>query len=124
MLNIYSKFIFSENMNHINSMRSKLLVEKFHNDQDTSKLEITFAEMVRKVLSIPSYSETQCCTKSDRHFSVIDLSEDILNDDLLNMENTIKTKFDVIPKCTRCKKKPAFKRTIGNHVFIEVSHLV
>lgn len=110
-------------MNKINSMRAKLLYEMFNLGDDSSQVKITFAEMVRKVLTIPSYSEAECCTKSERNFPVIDLSEERL-DDLLNMENIIKSKFDIIPKCTRCKKKLAFKRTIGNHLLIEVSHLI
>lgn len=107
-------------MNKINTMRAKLLFEQFYQGEETSNVEMTFVGMVDKVLTIPSYFETECCTKSVKKFPLIHLNNEVLNDDLSNMEHAIESNFVEISNCSRCEKNPKFKRDYANHVFIEV----
>lgn len=109
-------------MNKINSMRAKLLFEKFYDDSWSSKVETTFVGMIERILTIPSYSVIQCCPKSVKNVPFIRLNKEVFKDDLANMECAIKSTFVEFSNCTRCKKKPQFKREFTNHVFVEVRH--
>lgn len=112
-------------MKKINNMRDKLLYEKFYEDIGLSNVEMTFAGMIGRILTIPSYSEIECCNKkmsSAKKFPFIQLNNEVLKDDLANMEYAIESNFIDIPNCTRCKKKPQLKREFANHVFVEVRY--
>lgn len=104
-------------MNKINNMRAKLLFEKFYRNEN---LALTFDAMVNKVLTIPSYSETECCTGSIKNFCIVYLNNEIFQNDFSNMEQAIEENFAEIPTCNRCKKKPKYTRNFANQVFIDV----
>lgn len=105
-------------MTKINNMRAKLLFEKFYQDEETLNISITFARLVDKVLTIPSYFEIECCTEIIQNIPILYLNGGNLN--LSNMEQVIEDNFAEIPLCSRCKKKPKFKIDFANHIFIEV----
>lgn len=105
-------------MNKINGMRAKLLFDKFNGKENE---EITFTEMINKVLTIPSYYEKECCTDVVENFPVVFTNSDILHEDLSNLQDSILKNFNEVPTCPRCKRKPQYNGQFGNHVLVEVS---
>lgn len=105
-------------MNKINGMRAKLLFEKFNEKKNQ---EITFTEMIDKVITIPSYYEKECCTQKVENFPVVFLNNDILLQDLSNLENSILENLNEPPTCPQCKRKPQYNGHFGIHILVEVS---
>lgn len=112
---------FSENMNKINGMRGRLLFEKFYQDKNISNVEMTFAGMIEKVLTVPSYSETECCTKTVKDTCIIRLNYNFLDVNLSNIQEAIVMNLIDIEPCKRCKE-PMLTRNFGNHLFVEVGY--
>ncbi|XP_031621910.1 uncharacterized protein LOC116339960 [Contarinia nasturtii] len=104
------------NMTRIKIMRLKLLNEHF-----SKNVAMTFPGMIQKVLTIPSYYDTECCTKLVKKFANICLNNDVLKDDLSNIQQAIESNFIENPVCDRCKRKPKYKREFSNHIFVEVN---
>lgn len=101
-------------------MRANLLFEKFYKNKGESSVDLTFDGMVIEVLTIPSYSETECCTKSIKNFPIVHLNNDIFQNDFSNLQQAIEGNLIESKKCNRCKKNPKFQREFGNHIFINV----
>lgn len=80
-------------MNKINNMRAKLIFEKFHENQNTSGDGITFVDLVNKLLTVPSFYETECCTGSVQNFPIVYLNNDVLHDSLSNIQEAIQKKL-------------------------------
>lgn len=108
-------------MNKINTMRAKLIVAKFHSSQSVPGEEMTFIQMLTRLLTVPSYHETECCTNSVQDFPIVYVDNDVLYDNLSNIQEAIEKNLAEIPTCARCKKKPQFEGKFGNHIFVEVS---
>lgn len=107
-------------MNKINSLRAKLLFEKFYKNKKESNVALTFDGMMNTILTIPSYFETECCTNKIKNFIIIHLNNATFNNDFSNMEQAIEENFVKIPTCRRCKKGPKYTRNFTNQVFIDV----
>lgn len=114
---------YSENMNKINGMRARLLFEKFYVGKQVTNVEFTFGGMVSEVLKIPSHIDTQCCAKKVYSSATILASHEILNNNLSKLQDVIEANFEESELCTRCRKKPMFKREYGNHLFVRVGQL-
>lgn len=108
-------------MNKTNSKRNKLIFANFNNSHTNLSESLTFAEMIEKVLTIPSYYEKECCTNIVNNFPVVFLDNEILHDDLSNIEQAIVKNIADSPICARCKMNPQFNGKFGNHIFVEVN---
>lgn len=106
----------------IKTLRGKILKQHFSEEQ--SNVEMTFEGIVVKVLTIPSYIETECCIKKKTNFFVIHLENDALKNDPSNIQHAIQSNLFEIPTCTHCKKKPRFKREFSDHVFVQVKYSI
>lgn len=113
---------FNANMTKINNMRAKLLFEAFYQNEKQSQVTMTFSGLVGKVLTVPSYFHTECCTKRIQNFPIVYLHDENLN--LTNMNQAIENSFGTIMTCGSCKKNPLFKRDFASHIFIEVMTVI
>lgn len=107
-------------MNKINTLRAKLLYEKFYKNKRESDVALTFDGMMNTIITIPSYFETECCTQKIKNFIIIHLNHEIFNNNFSNMEQAIEQNFVEIPICSRCKKRSKYTRNFASQVFIDV----
>lgn len=103
-------------MNKINSMRAKLLFEKFYKDENPENF--TFNVMIHELFTLPSFTDVECCSTSSKNCIVIQLNNEIFKNDFSNLQQAIEK--NEIPICNRCKKAPALKRVFGNQILVDV----
>lgn len=106
-------------MNTINSMRAKLLHEKFGSNSASS-----FNEMVTKIMKMPSCIEKECCKRTVKNYPILRLNSETFNNDFNHLEQAIQTNFPDESPCDKCKKSPKLKRTFQPHILIEVKLLL
>lgn len=77
----------------------------------------SFTEMVKTVMTTPSYTEKGCCSESLRNFY---LDRNTINDNFNDLEQAIKNNFRQIGACNKCGLSPKLTRKFEQQVFIEV----
>lgn len=101
-------------MNKINSMRAKLLHEKFGSNSAYS-----FSEMLNKIMEMPSFTEEECCNGSIKKYPLITLNSEIFKGDFTNLQQAIEDNFPEKSQCSKCKRLK-LKRTFQPQILIEV----
>lgn len=83
--------------------------------------EVSFTEMIVKLLKSPSYVEKECCSKKETVFPIVRLHESFQND-FNNLQIAIEKNFPPKVICRKCKN-PKVLRTFASHIFIEVNQI-
>lgn len=107
--------VCSGHMKKINGLRAKILYKHFN-----SNVAVPFRVMVNEVMTVPSYSEAECCSDSIKTYSTVQLNTEKFNNDLKNLASAVAENLLDIPKCPKCKKSPKFTRNFGHQLLIEV----
>lgn len=105
-------------MTKINTMRAKLLDEKFGENAASS-----FSEMVTTIMKTPSFTEKECCYGTVKNYSIVHLQSETFNNDFNNLEQAIEDNHPPTSACNQCRRSPKFKRTYQPQVLIEVKLL-
>lgn len=102
-------------MTKINTMRAKLLNEKFGSNAASS-----FSEMVEQIMKMPSLTEKECCYGTIKNYPILYLNSQTFNNDFTNLEQAIEDNFPQKSACKQCKRSPGLTRTFQPQILIEV----
>lgn len=106
-------------MTKINTMRAKLLNEKFGENAAYS-----FSEMAAMIMKMPSFTEKECCYGTVKNYPIVHLNNETFNNDFTNLKQAIEDNHPPVLACSQCKRSPKFKRTYQPQVLIEVKLLL
>lgn len=104
-------------MRRVNGLRADILYKVYEANVNVG---MAFSEMVKTVLTTPSYRENMCCSDQILDYPMVYLNNDIFCKDFQNIEKAIKDNFPDNPKCSQCKTQPKYTRVFEQQVFIEV----
>lgn len=111
-------------MRKINTQRAQLISGKYKKGD----CSIVVTDIIKTFLSnVPSIIEKQNCFQKgcskvkDFLSPYVCLNNEVFDNDLANISNSIIANFSTTNNCFRCRKPSgSINRSVGNHLFIEV----